>query len=332
MPGITGDQQALYLQDMYKAEREHYKEVPTMYDKIFKVETKAKAAGDKETQILGAGDLQRHTAQGQDINFKSPIQGFQFLVKYHTYSDGLSLTKEAVEDAVKLGNLLRGLAATWGTSIRVAKETMASRVFNNGGATAGDFVFNGTHEGNTDSSGDLLYDSKPLFNLTGNTRTTKGGGTYYNSVANLTLTPTNFETVYNLHTATNNRDERDRVISNPADTLLTRTGAEAFKADRILNTGGQNQAMPGVELNDKNPYYKIVTPMAWDYLTDGTTYPAFYIGKRQHRDFCWRDRQMPEIDFFRDRNNRGYKASVDTRWGVFLKNFRCWSRGGGTSA
>ena len=81
-------------------------------------------------------------------------------------------------------------------------------MFNNGGALSGDWVLNGTHTNNTDSSGNLMYDSKPLFNLTGNTRSTKSGGTYYNSVASLSLTPANFETVYNLHTATNNRDER----------------------------------------------------------------------------------------------------------------------------
>lgn len=327
--GLRAEQQALYVKDMYKAEYESYTETPTVHDKIYKVVTKGvTGAGNKETQLLGAGDLERHTVEGQDINFKSPKEGWSFYVKYHTFSDGLSLTKEAVADTVKLGDLLKTLANSWGLSLRVLKETFAARVFNNGGTLLGDFVFNGTHTGNTDPSGDLLYDSEPLFNLTGNTRSTKGGGTYYNSVALLTLTPGNFETVYNLHTATNNRDERDRVMENPADTLLTRKGAEHFSAVRIL----ESTQMPGGQLNDTNVYKSLVTPIAWDYLTDGTTYKAFYIGKRQHRDFQWHDRQMPEIDFFRDNTNRGYKASIDTRFGAFIKNFRCWSRGGGTSA
>lgn len=327
--GIRAEQQALYVKDMYEAQYESYSEVETKHDKLFKVVTKGvKGAGHKETQLLGAGDLERHTVEGQDINFKSPKQGWTYYVKYHTFSDGLSLSKEAVADTVKLGDLLKTLADSWGESLRVLKETFAARVFNNGGTIAGDYVFNGSHVGNDDPSGNLLYDSKPLFNLTGNTRSTKGGGTYFNSVANLELTPANFETVYNLHKATNNRDERDRVIKNPADTLLTRTGAEAFKAQRIL----ESTQMPGGQLNDTNVYKSLLTHIDWDYLTDGTTYKAFYIGKRQHKDFQWHDRQAPEIDFFRDNTNKSWKASIDTRFGVFIKNWRMWSRGGGTSA
>jgi len=326
MSGVRADQLALYVKDMYKAERETYQEVETGYNRIFKVKNGVKGGGDKYTQILGAGALTRHSLEGQDIQYKSPIQGWEFLVKYHTYSDGISLTKEAVEDTVKLGNLLKELAGTWGKQVRIAKEELAARVFNEGGNLLGDFVFNGTHTGNTDSSGDLLYDSYPMFNLTGNARSTKGGGTYCNSVAGLTLTPANFETVYNLHTSTNNRDERDNVVKNPADTLLCRPGADKFLADRILGT----QAMPGGQLNDTNPYYKLVTPMDWDYLEAAEA--AFFIGKRQSEDFQFHERQMPQINFFRDNNNNGYKTSIDIRIGILIKNFRVWSRGGGTSA
>lgn len=323
MSGVRADQLALYVKDMYKAERESYKEIATKYNEVFKVITGANGAGDKVTQILGAGRLTRHTREGQDIEFKSPIQGWEFLVKYHTYSDGISLTKEAVDDTVKLGNLIKELANSWGKQVRVAKEEMAATVFNKGGDLLGEWVFNGTHTGNTATYGDMMYDNKPLFNLTGNTRSSKGGGTYYNSIAGLTLTAANFETLYNLHTATNNRDERDIPVSNPCDTLLVKPGADRFLAERIV---GAN-LMPGGQLNDPNPYYKIVSVIDWDYLTE----TAFYIGKRQSMDFQFHERQAPMINFFKDNNNNGYKTSIDLRIGVLLKNFRTWSRGGGTS-
>lgn len=326
MPGLKADQVALYLQDMYKAERESYMEMPTMHDQVFNVVNVNRGAGDKITQLLGAGDLQRHIVEGQDIDYKSPVQGWEFLTKYWTYSDGISLTKEAVEDTVKLGNLLKELSATWGTSERVQKETLGSTVFNNGGDLAGEWVFNGTHTGNTDNSGDLLYDSAPLFNLTGNTRSTKNGGTYYNAVSGLSLTPANFETLYNLATSTNNRDERDRVVKNPVDTLLVEPGAEMFKAKRIIET---DKGMPYSQLNDKNVYEGIVTPMAWDYLDDSS---AFYVGKRQSKDFQFRIRQKAEIRFFRDENNLGYKTSINLRMGILIKNWRTWHKGGGSYA
>lgn len=325
MPGLKADQIALYMQDMYAAERESYAEMPTVHDQVFKVVYVDKGAGDKITQVLGAGNLTRHVVEGQDVNYKTPVQGWEFLIKYWTYSDGIALTKEAVEDSVKLGNLLKELAATWGTSERVEKETLGSTVFNHGGDLAGEWVFNGTHTGNSDSSGDLLYDSYPLFNVTGNSRSTKGGGTYYNSIASLTLTPGNFETIYDLATATNNKDERDRIIRNPVDTLLTEPGSEHFKAIKIVDTPN----LPSTQLNDISPYYKIVSPLAWDYLDDSQ---AFYVGKRQSKDFQFRIRQKSEIRFFRDENNLGYKASINLRMGILIKNWRTWHRGGGSAA
>ncbi len=324
MPGVRADQLSLYVKDMYKTSRESYKEVPTMHDKIFKVVTGVTGAGDKVTQLLGVGRLERHLVEGQDIKFKSPVEGWSYLVRYWTYSDGIALTKESVEDTVKLGNLIKELANTWGKQVRIAEEEMGVTVFNHGGDLLGEWVFNGTHTGNSATYGDMLYDNKPFFALTGNAWTTKGGGTYYNSVAGLTVTPANFETIYNLQTATNNRDERDEIVAKPVDTLLTKVGADAFLADRLLGT---ERGIPGQQLNDKNPYYKIVTPMSWDYLTE----TAFYVGKRQSDDLQFHKRQAPEIRFFRDENNRGYKASIDIRQGILVKG-RPWARGGGTSA
>ena len=294
MAGQRGDQTNLYLKDMYKAEREGYMEVPTKYNEIYSVKSGVKGAGDKATQILGPGRLERHIAEDQDVNFKAPVEGWQFLAKYWTYSDGIALSKEAVEDTVKLGNLLRDLANLWGKQVRIAKEELAARPFNEGGDLAGDWVFNGTHTGNSDSSGDLLYDGYPLFNLTGNPRSTKGGGTYYNSVASLSLDSTSdFETLYNLHTATNNRDERDEVIQNKADTLLTKVGSDSFLAKRLLKSGD----LPYSQVNDMNPYEDILQHKSWDYLDPNGTENAFFVGKAQHSDFQFHERQSPEIRY-----------------------------------
>lgn len=326
MAGISAQQLSLYVKDMYKAEYEGYQDVATVYDKVFKVVNNVTGAGDKVTQLLGAGKLTRHLTEGQPIVFKSPVEGWTFLTKYHTFSDGLALSKEAVENTVKVKNLIKDLANSWGKQVRICKEEMGSRVFNEGGNLSGDWIFNGTHTGNSDPSGDLLYDGYPMFNLTGNARSTKGGGTYYNSVAGLTLTPANFETVYNLHTATNNRDERDNVVKNPADTILVRPGANRWLADRIVGS----DKMPNSQLNDPNPYYKLVSVIDWDYLEAAEA--AFFIGKRQSMDFQFHERQSSEIRFFRDETNLGYKASINIMIGVLIKNFRTWSRGGGTSA
>jgi len=326
---LRDDQLAIYKKDMYKAEREGMIQVKPKVSEIFRIIPSNTGGGDKRTQLLGAGRLTRHTVEGQDIRFKSPVQGWETLTKFHTYSAGLALTKESVEDTTKGGNLLKDLARTWGKYGTIAKEEMGARVFNKGGdLTPGDWVYDGSHPGNTDSSAGLLYDSVELFNLTGNTRTTKGGGTYYNSVAGLTVTAGNFETIYNLQTATNNRDEEDEIVGNPVDTALCTPGSNKFLLDRIVDT---SKGMPGGQLNDKNPYYNIVDKVIdWDYLSSTG---GWFVGKRNHEKFCFCERQGQETDFYRHKPNKGYRAAVDMRFGVWLQegSWKAWGRAGGTS-
>lgn len=328
MPGLKADQVSIYVNDMYKAEWQSYKRVPTKYDQIYAVVQAPKLAGNKSTQLLGLGRLERHTAENQDINFRAPVEGWSYYVRYWRFSDGVVLSKEAVEDtnSNKVGNLLKELAETWGDSRRFEMETFAALAFNSGGNLLGHYVFDGSHVGNSDASGLLLYDNFPLFNLTGNARKTKGGDTYFNAVAALTVTPGNFETLYNRFTVSIAFDELDREVENNPDTYLTESGADAFLAKRVLKS---EKGMPGTELNDFNPYYDLCQPMSWRYLSDSR---ASYVGKRKHPKFQWHDRQLPEIRMFRDETNRAYKASTDTRWGIWVKDFRCWVKGGGTYA
>ncbi len=332
--GLRGDQVDGFRKDMYKFERDGVQEEETKYQKIYRMVTGAKVtgAGTKHTQQLSAGPLTRHTAEGQNIIFKSPVQGWSTYCKYYTYSDGLTFSPEAIEDTIKLGNMLNDLANTWGVENRVAKETLSARAFNNGGTLLGDFVFNGSYTGETDPSGDLLYDSIPLFNLTGNTRTTKGGGTYFNSTASAYPTsgdilPSQFATVYNLMVSTNNYDEQDRVIRNIPDTVLSRPGADCFALKRIL----LSERLASSELNDKNVYNGLIKNIYdWDYLTES----AFYVGKAQSKEIEFHDRMQPAIRFFRHEDTAGYKASIRLRFGLHFKPgaWRNWSRGGGTSA
>ncbi len=314
---------------MYKVARESYTEEPIIHPEIFKMVEGASGGGDKFTQLLGADRL-KEQAENEDIDFHSPVQGWQAWIKYRTFSDGVNFTKNAVEDNVKngeVGKTLKGYAATWGSAIRNEKEVFGANIFTYGGYTSGDDIYKNSWGNETDSSGDLIYDSKPLFNLTGNTRTTKGGGTYYNAIATGTLSPTTFETLYNLVSNTNAYSEQDRRIANKPDTLLTRTGADAFLAKRVVKTP---ERMPGGDQNDMNPYFDIVQPISWGYLTgDG-----WFIGKRKEDKLQWHNRQKPVIEFFRRPENRGYRASVDVRWGVLLKPgvWRNWGRTLGSSA
>ena len=311
---LTTDQMALVEKDMYKVSRESYKEDALVYPKIFKVVNGVKGGGDKFTQLLGAHDIKEHETENEDIDFHSPVQGWQALVKYRTFSDGVNFSKNAVEDNIRngeIGKTLKGYAGTWGSAIRNKKETFAANILNYGGYTSGDAIYNNAWGNEADAAGDLIYDTQSLFGLTGDGHTTKGGDEYYNAISSGALSPSTFETLYVLVSDTNAYSEQDRRIANKPDTLLTKDGADALMAKRICLSNN----LPGGELNDTNIYKGLVNPISWGYL-DGT---GWYVLKAKCDELQWHERQKPVIEFFRRQENRGYRASVDTRWGVLIK-------------
>jgi hypothetical protein len=327
MPGIMGDNKKLMVLEGYKSYFEKYKMLDPGYSKIYKVTPAKGGDGYKETMHLGPGKPSERTNENDKITFRSPVQAWTAQVKYREYTDGISLGKRIQQNNVKVKNLMKKYCALWADKSLQEKEGVAATVFNEGGDTSGNSVFDGSFTDNADASGDLLYDSKPMFNLTGNARRiySQTTGTYYNAVTGLSLTPTNFETIYDLVTVTNAVDERGDKIDFPADTLLTESGAQHRIARRIVETDG----LPFSQNNDINPYKGIVTAMSWRYLDDNS---AFYIGKRQHDDFQFHQRQVPEIRYFRNEETLGYCASFNEEYGIFIKNFRVWGRGGGTYA
>lgn len=329
----------LYKKEMYKAymQTEKMDDQPTLHDVLYKMKYDVSGAGDKENKILNLGNLTRAETETEDYTYRSPNSGPEVLVNYHRFYDGLQLSYEEVQDSVKVTNLLQKYASTWAESVKNEKEEFGARPFNEGGNLAGDWIFDGTHVGNTDSSGDLLFDSKPLFNLTGNTRTSSGGATYYNSVAGLTLSSTNLQTLYTLMTSTNNRSEIDRIKRNRPDTLLTQVGDDEFTAWQILNTVGQKQSEVGTSNNEANPWQQggpnfvgKLQHFGWDYLDDTST--PFYLLKRNTDAMEFHVRQLPVIDYFQDPTNKSYKADITMRMGIKISEWRQIVRGGGTSA
>lgn len=326
---LTSDQMALYEKDMYEVAREAYKLKPEEYKNVYAYTRKNEGAGDKHTQLLGADKLREKTVQGQGFQFRSPKQGWQSLVCYKTFFDAVKFDKEEVEDNVRsgqIGNTLKDYASTWGDAYRVSKEEFAAGFFIYGGLTSGDPIFNGSWGNNTDSSGDLLYDGKPFFNLSGNLRTAKDDAKYYNAVVSSALNPDNFGTLYDLMAVTNAKNEVGGQVENRPDTLLTQEGADYRAARQIV----ESTYLPGGELNDINPYAGIVKPLAWSYLSGG----AWYVMKAKAPEVLFIDRQQPVIEFYRNKETRGYMATIDARFGVHLKPgaWRRVARNGGSAA
>ena len=322
---LTSEQMILFNQEMYPVMNMRYKKKATKFQEIFSLKTDGvKGPGDKETQLLGADKFKKKQVQGQGFTFRSPVQGWQTFVSYDTFFDAVKFDKEEVEDNVKeggIGKTLKNYASSWGEAYRVTKEEFAASFFNQGGYTTGDEIFNGSFGDNTDPSGNYLYDSKPLFNLVGNERTTKDEETYYNARVTSELNETNFGTLYDLMAVTNAKTEIGTPMANKPNMLLTEEGSDNRKGWTIINTIGENGSLPGSGLNDRNYWAGKLRVEDWWALTGG----AYYVFEAKAEELQFDDRQKPVIEFYRNKETRSYMATVDTRFGVHLKA-GCWNK------
>ena len=307
----------LMQRDMYAWFLEKYDTFSPVYPQVFQVEQMS-SAYDKMTSGLGLGKLSERK-EGDEIVASNLLEGFTVLCKARTFSDSYWMSMEFVEDTPveKISNILKSYSSTWGEGVVSTKEQFAANFFNKGGFTSGHDVFNNTITGVVDDpQGDLIYDGKPLFALTENNHPAKDGSTYFNSYGALSLSDTNLKTVYTAMTTTNNRNERGEIISLYPNTLLI-PPALHFTAKTML----ESELAPGGANNDKNAVQNLVTPLEWQYLTDTD---GWFLGAKQ-KGLKFYERKSPVIDFYQDETSKKYYATIDTRFGATVDNWRYWS-------
>jgi hypothetical protein len=292
---------------------ENYDQVPTVYDQIYDVQPSDKAF-EQSTSVIGLGKL-TEKQENQPIVYRSIGEGFTTYGINHTFAEGYEFSMEAVEDHQRIDNLVQKVAGEWGQSVKNSREKWYADVFNYGGIAAGNDLFKNIISGvisqNTDG---LIYDGKPLFNISTNTRTNKSGTAYYNGLA-LDLSSTNLTTAYLRLTTTINRNEKDEIVSIIPDTLLV-PPALRFTAQTIINS----TLLPGSTNNDVNTLAGIVKIVEWPYLTSTT---AWALGCAK-KGLVALNRKEPVIDFYQDEDTKSYKLNIVARWGHRVDNWRFW--------
>ncbi len=306
----------LMTRDMYGWFMEAYDQLQPVYPQLFDVQT-LEGAYDQITTGIGLGQLSERK-EGDDIVSSNPLEGFTALGKARTFSDSFYLTDVFVEDATpsKLASSMQGFAQTWAQGVINSKETFAAKLFNRGGFTAGDDVFNNSVQGViSDPEGDLIYTGKPFFALTGNNHPLKNGDSRFNSLGALTLTSTNLQIAYNQMTNTNNVDELGEKIALSPDTLLI-PPALRFTAQTILGS----ELTPGSGNNDINVTQNLLSSIEWQYLTDTN---GWFVGTK-NKGIRFLERKAPVIDFYQDEISKKFYATIDARWGATVLDWRFW--------
>ena len=241
------------------------------------------------------------------------MESYTIVCKNRSFGRIVRFSYETVQDAKRVSNLLADTVGTWGRQVPITREKFYAKFFNNGAKTAGHDVFDNSITGVVDDpSGKLIYDNKPWFSTS---HADKVGNTYSNFSASNTLSHSNLKTVYNTYTNTNNRDERGDIIEMTPDVLLINPALK-FTAQEILNS----TLIPGSMDNDINVLKSIVEPMEWAYISG---VDDWFLGRKK-MGLMATDRMDVVIDFWQDETNKDYFASIFTRFGGCITNWRYW--------
>jgi len=292
---------------------ESYDMLPKMYPEIFRVDT-TKQAYIETTSGVGVGRLYEK-GEFEDITSASPIEGYTIVARNREWAVDIPISKELQDDVTKLGNFMRSMMPQLSEAVVDTKEEFYAKFFNKGGYTAGNAVFNGTIVGvKSDDSGDLAYDSKPFFNLSGNNRSSKGGGTYYNGEAN-DFSKANLQSAYTLMTSTNNRRENDTRCRIVPDIVLAKDDMY-FSIKEVLDSPEN----PTTSMRSTNVAYRLLNQKTWQYLDDTD---AWFLGKAK-KGLVALERKAPEFDIWEDKKKKAMFLSVYTRFGGYVENWRYW--------
>ncbi len=295
--------------DMYGYFWEKYDDTPPKHQELFEV-VSSNAAYEKFTSAIGLGEL-LEKPEGEDLQADAPMESYTIVVKNRSFGRIVRFSYETVKDAQKTSNMLSTTVGTWGRMVPITKEKFYSRFFNNG--VNDNDIFNNSITGViNDSSGEKIYDGDNWFSTS---HTSRAGTDYSNYSSVNALSHTNLQTVWQTYHQTNNRDERDEIIELSADVILL-PPALKFTAEVILNT----TLLPGSMDNDTNVMKSILSTMEWAYLTDAD---GWFMGKKK-QGLMATDREDVTLDFWQDETSKDFFASIFTRFGGAITNWRYW--------
>jgi len=303
---------------IYKFAFETYEVAPKIKNMLFDVKTMDGEYKKGMDYVVDAEALliDGETEQARDSQIK---RGYPWIIRMRDIRAQISLTKKEMKygfvDIPAIGKKL-------GEAFIEKEEATAARIFNNGGLTAGDWIFNnsilGGNDPINDSSGDLIYDSKAFFD-TDHPRTI-GDTTYSNFTSNALTADaagiTNLQSALTLMEYTNAYDNAGtRIMIRP--NLLVVPPSLRFTAEEILTT---TQGKPYVATNETNVMSGILNMVVWPWLDDSD---GWFVGQAK-KGIEWYDQGSLEIETSYDASQRIWNVFLTKTIGIGVTNWRYW--------
>ena len=295
---------------------ESYNAEKIVYPEIFE-SADSGSEFEQHTSAMGPGTLEE-VEEAQTLPQVTASEGFTSYIANRKIGQRLKITKEAVEDNQKIKDFLKTWANGWGEAIAVTKAKKHAQLFLYGAYTAGHAVFNNATPSNTPSYGNMLYDSKPLFNAEGNERSAKFGGTFYNFKATFNFNAGNLQTLVQLMTQTNAFNEAGIEISIMPTVFYCRLYSDVwYAAKRLFESEGDiNNA--GGAAGTNNVWRGMFRVIGDRFFTDSDAYVIL----TPKKGLMSLNRVSPQTDYYEDEDNDCFVAKVRARYGCGITNFR----------
>jgi len=266
---------------------QHLSQIPTMYDKIFRVNSSSKQT-ETDTSVFGFGKLVK-TTEGAPITYEDPLQGYDVTYTHEKRTKGFKVTRELVEDDQY--NVINRMPKELATATARTVESDAADIFDNA-FTSG-------------TGGDGSY-------LCADSHAREDGGTAQDNKETHGLDETYLETALLAMRKTLD-GKGQRVLIQP-DTLLVPSDLEKEAIVLLQSTG-----RTATNYNEINPYQGRLNLMVWDFLDD--TQAWFILDSGVHQlNFFWRVRPEFSQDESFDTDAALYK--VRCRYDVGFSDWR----------
>ena len=312
---LRNDFTRLLQRQMVELFWENYTEVSPVWQTLFEESNTDDPYVEKQSMI-GMGDLEEKK-ENEAFAYDTPTEGWPVLGSVKPFGKAVAFSHELYTDSQFRG-LFSDVVVQMAENYPRTRDRYFARVFNEGALLTGSAVFDGTVPGvKKDPTGGLIYDSRPLFAAApnGHPALMNQGASYANYMA-LNLTVENLITAYNAMTINNAYDEQGNKIVLRPNTLVVPQELE-MTARQVLNT----QFLPtsgGVASTQINPLYRAFALVVWPHLTD----PEGWFLVERKKGLKVLNRQAPIIDVWVDPETKQWKASIYTRFGCYVDNWR----------
>ena len=312
----------------YESKEKIYDKLPNYWKKISEQASFSEIKGGywKGTSSLGAMELEDRTSLGQ-YSEDTPQEGFTVFGTIKDKALKIQVPREFKRDWHRTEDFLKDqVKGNWPKAVEVTKEQLVANMYNFGGYTSGDDIFDNDDSGislTTYASPKKAYDGKPFLNLTNNKRSAKfeSASNYYNAVAVTTgdlsagVTYDNAKDMWNLLTSTNNRSDSGKYFDNSQNvSILCHT---RLKLDwDVINNSTLN---PDNAMNPTNPLKGAFREIIANPYLNTNTFSAFVRGGIAGVRVWFSE---PIFNFWEKYDPKTYWASVVLDYAIAVINWR----------